>query len=283
MSGRAAAALLLVALPLWAAWPSWLPSSLRPHLPVWVERVLYNPRERTAEAIEATSAAGRGAPVAALAPAETALRLAPDDPLVQYDAGTAYLAAARFGDRRRAVEVLERAARTAGPELAAAAHYNLGNARLAARDPAAAAESFKQALRLEPGNADAKFNLELALRESRRQPPRLPVPGKGAGPLGGNRPSDEPGEGEGRGEQQRSGAGEGEREDEPQDDGQGQGGRGDARRSGRSPLPNFRDQPGMSAAEAADLLRAVENLERQQRRALAAKQVRQRAAEDRDW
>lgn len=282
MNGRAAAALLLVSWGLWGAWPTWLPSSLRPHLPVWAERVLYNPRERTAEAI---AAAERGEPSAVVPPAETALRLAPDDPLVQYDAGTALLAAGGIADRGRAVEVLEGAARSAGPELAAAAHYNLGNARLAARDPAGAVEAFKQALRLEPGNADAKFNLELALREKLRQPPQLPLPPKGSGPLEGNRPSDDPG-GKSAGDQDRGGSGAGAGDESG---GQGQAGLDDEKRSdpddrrGWSPRPDFRDQPGMSAAEAAELLRAVENLERQQRRELAAKQGRHRAAEDRDW
>jgi tetratricopeptide (TPR) repeat protein len=277
MRGPAAAALLLTSWSLWGAWPTWLPSSLRPHLPVWAERVLYNPRERTAQAM---AAVGRGEPPAAVPPAETALRLAPDDPLVQYDAGTALLAAGGLADRGRAVEVLERAARSAGPDFAAAANYNLGNARLAARDPAGAVEAFKQALRLEPGNADAKFNLELALREKLRQPPQLPLPPKGSGPLQGNRPSDDPG-GKSEGDQDRGGSGAGTGDQESGD--QGQGGQGDTKRTGRSPLSNFRDQPGMNAAEAAALLRAVENLERQQRRDLAARQARQRAAEDRDW
>ena len=255
MSGRAAFTLLLAS---WAA----LPWPLGDRLPAWAERLLYNPRERTAEAI---AAAERGSPREAVAPAETALRLAPDDPLVQYDAGTAYLEAGGIFDRRRAVETLERAARGAGPELAAAAHYNLGNARLAAGDPAGAVEAFKQTLRLEPGNADAKFNLELALKA--RQRPRLPFPPSPSGGSGGtrSRSSERSAEGPEKGE---SRAGGGEETDQP---------------AGQAPSSRFRDQPGMSAAQAAALLRAVENLERQQRRAQAARQVRQRAAEDRDW
>jgi hypothetical protein len=39
----------------------------------------------------------------------------------------------------------------------------------------------------------------------------------------------------------------------------------------------------MSAREAASVLSAVENLERQQRRDQAARRARQRAAEGKDW
>ncbi|HKV11389.1 MAG TPA: VWA domain-containing protein, partial [Thermoanaerobaculia bacterium] len=51
----------------WAALPlpSWMP---QPHLPAWAERWMYNPRERTAEAIDAWEA---GTPEEAVAPAET--------------------------------------------------------------------------------------------------------------------------------------------------------------------------------------------------------------------
>src|SRR6185295_4462349 len=58
------------------------------HLPAAVERWLYNPRERIGQANGRIEA---GKPAEALPPLETALRLAPDDPRVQFDAGTARL------------------------------------------------------------------------------------------------------------------------------------------------------------------------------------------------
>ncbi len=99
-------------------------------------------------------------------PADTAARLAPDDPTVQYDAGTVHLGA---GDARKAVSLLEKAAKGAEPRLSPAAQYNLGNARLATGDASGAVEAFKQALREQPANQDAKHNLELALREAQKQ------------------------------------------------------------------------------------------------------------------
>ena len=47
----------------------------------------------------------------------------------------------------------------------AAAHYNLGNARLAMGDASGAVQAYKQVLRAAPGNQEAKYNLEIALRE----------------------------------------------------------------------------------------------------------------------
>ncbi|MBW8877677.1 MAG: VWA domain-containing protein [Acidobacteria bacterium] len=266
-------ALLLIALPS-------LPFGLEPHLPDWVERWLYNPRERVERSLEAQQ---QGKPREAVPPANTALRLAPDDPLVQYDAGTARLGAGRG---RQAVGPLERAAKGADRELAPAAHYNLGNARLAAGDAAGAAEAFKQTLRLRPDDQDAKYNLELALREEQKQK----MGGQGS-PKGsrGNRspnqdPSDQPGKGRPDPNQkpqdgqpppspQQSQGGQ-----QPQQQGgqpQGQQGRG-------GQLPQFRNQPEMSAQEAASVLSAVENLERQQRRDQAARRARQ-SAKGKDW
>src|SRR5262249_33846634 len=62
---------LLLPFALLAALPSWL------HLPTWAERWLYNPRERTTSALAEEK---KGKPQDAVAPLETAARLAGDDP-----------------------------------------------------------------------------------------------------------------------------------------------------------------------------------------------------------
>ncbi len=269
----------------------------RPHLPAWAERWLYNPRERTAAAIAAVK---RGDAKGAVAPADSALRLAPEAPLARYNAGSARLAAGDRSLAAGAVPLLEQAVKTAGRDLAVAASYNLGNARLGAGDYAGAVEAYKQTLRAAPANGDAKFNLELAWREQQRQQQSSR---QGIGPRGGgNRPR--------QGERQQT-AGQGgsgaaganpqpgrppeQRGPAPQqaqrqgDSGQAQertahGMRGQpSPQLGRQPLAGYRDQPEMTAAEAAAVLEAVENLERQQRRQAAARQTRQRAANGEDW
>jgi len=262
----------------WAGLPSWLP---QPHLPAWAERWLYNPRERTERSIEAY---GGEEPRDAVGPADTALRIAPEDPAVRFNAGTAHLAA---GGERKAAKLLEEAAKAAPPELAPAANYNLGNARLAGGDAAGAVEAFKQALRLEPDNADAKWNLELALREREKQ--RLGARGQRDGSRGDREgqqdPSKKPGkDGPADPNQDRSQA---------QDPGsspqsgqqQAEGRTGEPRKPAEQdgPLSQFRNQPEMSAREAAGVLAAVENLERQQRRDDAAKRARQHSSKGKDW
>jgi hypothetical protein len=256
------------------------------HLPAAVERWLYNPRERTAQAIEASAQghAGRAAELTG-----TALRLAAEDPLVRYNDGTAHLGA---GHERKAVPLLEQAAREAGPDLSPAAHYNLGNARLAAGDAAGAVEAYKTALRAEPGNADAKFNLEIALREKERQRRGLGAPRQGQrGQRRDQRDQDDPSKRPGSGNPSES-----ERQQDSQNPGQspdrqGEGGEQNPagapsqqqQAQGDRPLRRYQDQPDMNAREAAALLAAVENLERQQRRDEAAQRARQSSAGGKDW
>jgi tetratricopeptide (TPR) repeat protein len=305
-------------------------SVLRPHLPAWLERWLYNPRERTAAAI---SDVQRGDRRAAVAAADSALRLAPTEPMASYNAGSARLAqaggtgtgagaagspgspgfpgapgAGRLPaiiaagvDRlqaRAAEPLLEQAVKTAGPDLAAAASYNLGNARFTAGDFTGAVEAYKQTLRVAPRNADAKFNLELAWREQQRQ---RQASQRGVGPRGGG---GRPREGQRRetaGQGGSGAAGANPQPGQPREQsasspqpGQGQGRGGQAQTaagwrgqpsplSGRQPLPGYQDQPEMNASEASAVLEAVQNLERQQRRRAAERLARQRAANGEDW
>jgi Ca-activated chloride channel family protein len=115
-----------------------------------------------------------------------------------YNAGTAALQARRFDVARGA---LEEAAKSLDPDLRYRALYNLGLLGLLAAEAdstkrqeilAQAADRLREALRLQPSSARAKWNLELA---ERRQPPPPPS-GGGGGPKppsgGGGQPSPEP-------------------------------------------------------------------------------------------
>jgi Ca-activated chloride channel family protein len=255
-----------------------LPELFRPHLPAWAEKLLFNPRERTEET---RARYGKGDGKGAARAADTALRLAPDQPLTQFNQGTAHLAA---GDEKGAISTLEGTVKKAPPELAPAAYYNLGNARLKAGDASGAVAAYRETLLREPGNRDAKYNLELALRKEKDQ--KAPAPGQRPGQLGQNKKEQGPGAGGQQGEAgpQNQGApkpGDGppSQQGAPPNPGQTPPPQG----SGDSRLRGFRDQPDMSAKEAAALLNAVENLERQQRREQAAKRARERASRDKDW
>jgi Ca-activated chloride channel family protein len=256
-----------------------LPSFLQPHLPAWVERWMYNPRERTERAIAAYQA---GKPKEGVGPMDTAARLAPGDPTVQYDAGTVHLGAGHAG---KAVPLLEKAARKAPPELSPVAHYNLGNARLEAGDAAGAAEAYRQALRERPMDQNAKYNLELALREEKKQ--KMGARGKPEGSRGNRSQNQDPSSQQGKGNSpQQNPQQPGNQQPSAQQQGQqpqpGQG----AQKPGEGQddrLPQFRNQPDMNGREAASVLSAVENMERQQRRDQAAKRARQRSAKGKDW
>jgi Ca-activated chloride channel family protein len=104
-----------------------------------------------------------------------------------YNAGTAALEAGRYDVARGA---LEQAAKSLDPDLRYRALYNLGLADLLAAEADStrreeflgqATDRLREALRLQPSSARAKWNLELALR---RQPP----PSSGGGGGGGTPP-----------------------------------------------------------------------------------------------
>jgi Ca-activated chloride channel family protein len=249
----------------------------QPHLPAWVERWMYNPRERTERSIQEYQ---KGKARKAVEPADTAARLAPDDPEVQFDAGTVHLGA---GDSRKAVSLLEKAAKGAEPRLAPAAHYNLGNARLAAGDPSGAVEAFKEALREQPENLDAKHNLELALREARKQ--KMGAQGNPSGSRGQQKRNQDPSQ-QGKGNPRQDQQQKGNQSPDAQQQGRPQPGQGEPQKPGEGQddrLPQFRNQPEMNARQAATVLSAIEDLERQQRREQAAKRARERAAKGKDW
>ncbi len=259
MRGLVASGLLLVG----ASLGSWR------ELPAKIESWLFNPRERTERGLEAEVAE------TAAEAFDAAARLAPDDPVARFNAGTGRLLA----ERPDAIEELQQAATLAPPELQPRTLYNMGNAQLAADDPAAAVEAYKTSLRIDPDQPDAKHNLELALRLLEQQ-------------NSGQGEDQETPDGENQGEQEQSPAGgrEDPQEDPRQQEGeqdpqqQGEEGREQPQDSERErPLPNFDEQEDMSAEQAAAILEAVENLEREQRREQAAERLKTRRSGDRDW
>jgi tetratricopeptide (TPR) repeat protein len=86
----------------------------------------------------------------------------------------------------QAEEAFRRATRSDDPQLEALAHYNLGNTlyRLDRLDEAV--DAYKRALRLDPDNDDARYNLELIQRQRQPPPPQggqgSPQPGDPSAP-----------------------------------------------------------------------------------------------------
>ena len=90
----------------------------------------------------------------------------PEAAELYYDIGNVLY---RQTDFEGSAEAFTRALAGAGPELVGAAAYNLGNARFRQEDYQAAVAAYKQALEAEPGDMEAKRNLELALRALEQQ------------------------------------------------------------------------------------------------------------------
>lgn len=240
------------------------------------EAWLHNARERTGEGRAAWQ---RGDHAAAARAFDQALELGGEEAALPFNAGTGHLAAGTPG---AALPLLQRAADAgaAAPAGSAAAAlrpdalYNLGNAHLAAGDAQAAADAYRACLRLAPDHLPAKHNLELALKRNEQPSPQQSPDGQGDPREGDRQPQPQSGEGDGRGQP-------------PPQPGEQPGGAPQQQppppRSSR--LPNFDPQEDMSADQAANLLEAVENLEREQRRAQAEEERRQRArrSTEKDW
>jgi len=279
----ALASLVLAAAPAAADWPA------------WVEKLLFNPAERTERGVESFA---EGEPAGAVDPLETALRLRAEDPAAQYNAGTARLAAERGG----AEPLLESASTAGSPALASRASYNLGNARMGANDLPGAIESFKDALRRDPTMADAKFNLELAqrlLEEQQQQQENQdgpPQEDEQQQDQQQEQDSEQQDQQDSEQDQQQQDQQDSEEDQQPQDqqqqqeqqDQQQQQEQQDQQQQQQpqqkqSPLPQFEDLPDMSAEEAAAILEAIENMEREQRRQQALEAAKAATGRKKDW
>lgn len=263
----------------------------------WTERLFWNPRERTAASRRAFE---EGDYQAAVEPARAARRLAPDDPITGLNLGSALLGAGQpqeaLAHLDPAAEALEdRYARRPTEDMArlvAGAHYNQGNARFAAGDMEGAIRAYEQALRRAPHHPDAKFNLELALREQQRRQQQQDEDGQQEdGSQDPQNQDESQGENQQPDQDQQPGEGEqGAGEEGPQQPRQPEPGEGEPDQPQQQPgepepsrLPRFEDQPDMTADEAAAILEAVENLEREQRQEEAELRARQRPTKEKDW
>ncbi|HMM33136.1 MAG TPA: hypothetical protein PKA62_00155, partial [Thermoanaerobaculia bacterium] len=92
--------------------------------------------------------------------------LAPKDPAGSYNLGTALTLA---GPADEALSALKKAKGASRGDVAADASHNAGTVLLAGKQWEAAAAAFRDALRARPGDADAAFNYELALRRLEQQ------------------------------------------------------------------------------------------------------------------
>lgn len=95
----------------------------------------------------------------------------PDNPIARYNLGTALYKKGRF---EAAATAFQASILTGNVPDEAAAYYNLGNAQFQGGELGSAIESYKHSLRLNPHDADAQHNLELALQLMKNQQANAP-------------------------------------------------------------------------------------------------------------
>lgn len=135
----------------------------------------------------------KGAYAEALEAYRQAQVLRPELPHLNFNAGAALH---QRGEYDRALRELRRAVSSQDLALSARTYYNLGNTLYRLGRVAEAIEEYKQALRIDPTDQDAKYNLEYALRQLQRPTPEEPREGSSQEGVAGQEQGepDEPGE-----------------------------------------------------------------------------------------
>ena len=91
-----------------------------------------------------------------------ALREAPDSPVIRFNDGNALYQSREFD---QALAAYADAVESGDPGLLSDAWYNIGNVLYRRQQLEESLEAYKQALRLAPGDIDAKHNLERVLEQ----------------------------------------------------------------------------------------------------------------------
>jgi Ca-activated chloride channel family protein len=151
----------------------------------------------------------------------------PERPELFYNSASAHY---RNEDYLEARADIEQALLNADERLTQSGVYNQGNAYFQSEDLGNAIESYKEALRLDPDDLDAKYNLELALQQLEEQEEEGDTP-------------EEEGQGPGGDQEQES-----DQDDQPGDDQEN----GDQEGEGDQPSPDEGQQPGDDEGDEGD-------------------------------
>jgi Ca-activated chloride channel homolog len=97
---------------------------------------------------------------------EQAVKERPDDPTANFDYGTALYRGQKY---QEALEAFGKAAKSTDPAMQQAAEYNLGNTAYRMQQLDQAIEHYKRSLCLNSADQEAKYNLEMALRQQQQK------------------------------------------------------------------------------------------------------------------
>jgi tetratricopeptide (TPR) repeat protein len=143
-----------------------------------------------------------------------------------YNAGNAYH---RQGNFETAMAQTQQAIRSAAGDLAENSYYNLGNTFFKIEDWQAAIEAYKEALKINPNDEEAKYNLELALKQLQQQQQQQQQQPQGGG-----------------GQQQQNQQQQGGQDQQQQ---QQQGGQGQQQQQQQGGGQQQQEQPGQSGSQ----------------------------------
>ncbi len=101
-----------------------------------------------------------------------ARKIAGDHPVLLFNEGTALLAKGNFKEAEQSLRSSLKGLSSKQIRQQATIHYNLGNLYFAQKRWDEAAKAYIATLKRTPNDWDAKFNLELVLRQQQRKPPQ---------------------------------------------------------------------------------------------------------------
>jgi TolA-binding protein len=127
------------------------------------DEVLLRPRRATEQG---RGDYARGSHPQALAAFERAATARPLDPAVRFNVADGLYKNGRYDE---AATLFKALGADAAQPLAGAARYNLGNSLFQKQDYKGAIQAYREALHAQPGDADTRRNLELALRKLKQQ------------------------------------------------------------------------------------------------------------------
>ena len=244
------------------------------------DELLLRPRRLTASGLDGYA---RGNQPQALQAFEQAAAARPDDPKARFNvAGALY----KNGKLDEAASLYRALGEDPRSPLAPSSRFNLGNALFGKKDFAGAARAYRDALRLRPGDDDARHNLEMALRalekqQQQQQQQQQDKDKQQQEKQAGQNPKDQ------APKEQQSGKN---REDpksneQPrQDAGQGSAGREPERpkTEAEREQERFEKETGMPKERAMQLLDALQQNEKSEQRRLLAERARP-ARKGKDW
>jgi Ca-activated chloride channel family protein len=274
-AGRKAAVVLLASLLAPSAWAQASPPAVPSGPPAppaaeparrggVLDELLLRPRRATEEG---RAEYARGSHPQALSAFERAAAARPQDPATRFNVADGLYKNGKYDE---AATVFRALGDDAASKVTAASRYNLGNSLYQKQDYGGAIQAYRDALRVAPGDADTRHNLELALRARKEQEEQQ----KRQQGQKNQKQQDQ---------QQQKQQGQDQRQDQKQQQ------RGQDRKQQRPQTAEerqaerFKQETGMPQERAMQLLDALQQNEKAEQKRLLALKRAQKKKKGKDW